>query len=91
MLLCVISLNVVVECDKVHTGQGKVGGVFHGLGILNLGLGILTSNMHSTYGYGSLLKITVKKDRKNRIEHPILYREVFIYYCLLPSYILVFY
>ena len=36
-------------------------------------------NRHSTYGYGSLLKIAVKKDRKNLIEHPILYSEVFIY------------
>ena len=44
-------------------------------------------NRHSTYGYDSLLKIAVKKDRKNLIEHPILYSEVFIYihitvYCL---------
>ena len=44
-------------------------------------------NRHSTYGYGSLLKIAVKNDSKNLIEHPILYREVFIYihstaYCL---------
>ena len=44
-------------------------------------------NRHSTYGYGSLLKIAVNKDRKNLIEHPILYSEVFIYihitaYCI---------
>ena len=36
-------------------------------------------NRYSTYGYGSLLKIAVKKDCKNLIEHPILYHEVFIY------------
>ena len=36
-------------------------------------------NKHSSYGYGSLLKIVIKKDRKNLIEHPILYSEVFIY------------
>ena len=44
-------------------------------------------NKHSTYGYGSLLKVVLKKDRKNLIDHPILYSEVFIYihitaYCL---------
>ena len=41
----------------------------------------------STYGYGSLLKVVLKKDRKNLIDHPILYSEVLIYihitaYCL---------
>ena len=44
-------------------------------------------NRYSTYGYGSLLKIAFKKDRKKCIGHPILYSEVFIYihitaYCL---------
>ena len=50
-------------------------------------------NMHSPYGYGNLRKIAVKKISENLIEHPILYNEVHLYshYCLLPSYILVFY
>ena len=36
-------------------------------------------NMQSTYGYGSHLKIDIKKDRNYLIEHSILYSEVFIY------------
>ena len=81
-------------CHMVHTGQGKHcffkvrenivssrSGKSQGILIDSL------PNRHSTYGYGSLLKIAVKKDRKNLIEHPILYRDVFIYihitaYCL---------
>ena len=35
-------------------------------------------NINSTYGYGSLLKIAVKKDRKYLTQHPILYCEVFV-------------
>ena len=70
-----------------------------GQGILNLNLEFLHKvmgklgnfdslpNMHSTYGYRSVLKIVVKKDSKNLIEHLILYSEDFIYinitaYCL---------
>ena len=33
---------------------------------------------HSTYDYGSLLKIVRKKDRKNLIEHPIFFSFIFI-------------
>ena len=35
-------------------------------------------NKHSTYDYGSLLKIVRKKDRKNLIEHPIFFAFIFI-------------
>ena len=52
----------------VHAGQEKLGN-FDSL-----------PNMHSTYGYCSLLKFFVKKYSANLIEqHPILYSEVFIY------------
>ena len=30
-------------------------------------------NVHSTYGHGSLLKITIKKDLENLIDNPIFY------------------
>ena len=35
-------------------------------------------NKHSTYDYGSLLKIVRKKDRKNLIEHTIFFSFIFI-------------
>ena len=46
---------------------------------------------HSTYGYGSLLKIAVNKDCKDLIEHPILYREVFIYINITAYFLHIFY
>ena len=62
---------------RVHTGQGIL--------IDTL------PNRHSTYGYGSLLKIAVNKDRTNLIEHPILYSEVFIYIHITAYYLHIFY
>ena len=47
-------------------------------------------NKHSTYGYGSLLKVVLKKDRKNLIDHPILYSEVFIYIHITAYYLHIF-
>ena len=58
---------------RVHIRQGKVGEFFNWLGNFEVDIksgksqGILIDtlpNRHSTYGYGSLLKIAVKKDRK---------------------------
>ena len=43
-------------------------------------------NKHSTYDYGSLLKIVRKKDRKNLIEHPIFFFS-FIFILLLIAFI----